>query len=355
MPLYVQSLGIGVIVWSLMVTSFALGMFLFEWIWGTLADRVSGRFLILLSLFAISALYPLYTVPFLFPYFLVLQFFSGAFSAVVAPTTRAYVLDESPQKSVGLFASLWWAFAVVGSIVGPLVGTYLAALCSFDCPFYLSTALALVLALFVALTFPKMRRTRSARKISLRSTLHVRSAGLLFVSAIFAFMTHSLMRSFLPLYASEQINMSTFQVGVLLSATYAVQLAVMPMVGWLSDKFGRRRVVEIGFALSSMMFLLYFASKTQLQILLVSVMISAVLSAGSVLLALIPEVASNTMYGSAVGVYGSFEDLGSLIGPLIFGFVWTTFNPSLIFAVGSLAQLVSALLVLAIKTERKDS
>jgi MFS family permease len=171
------------------------------------------------------------------------------------------------------------------------------------------------------------------------------------MSALFAFMTTSLMKSFLPLYAKQQVNMSTFQVGVLLSATYAAQLAAMPLLGWLSDRFGRRRVAGIGLVSSSVMFLFYFVAKTQPQLFLVSVMVSLMLAADSLLLALVPKVTSNTIYGAAVGIYGSFEDLGFLIGPLIFGFVWSTFNPVLIFAVASLAQLVSAILVLAIKSE----
>ena len=352
MPLYVQSLGIGVIGWSLMATSNGLGMFFFEWIWGNMADRINRRLLIIISLLAISVISPLYTLQFLIPYFLILQFFMGAFGVMVGPTTRVYVLDESPQKSVGLFASLWWAVSMGGSILGPLIGTYLAQTYSFNCPFYASTALALVLACLVTVTFPKVDMSRRKREFRGHSSiLRVRSAGLLFTSALFAFVTVSLMKSFLPLYAKQQVNMSTFQVGVLLSATYAAQLAAMPLLGWLSDRFGRRRVAGIGLVSSSVMLLFYFVAKTQPQLFLVSVMVSLMLAADSLLLALIPKVTSNTIYGAAVGIYGSFEDLGFLIGPLIFGFVWSTFNPVLIFAVASLAQLVSAILVLAIKSE----
>ena len=353
MPLYVQSLGIGVIGWSLMATSNGLGMFFFEWIWGNMADRINRRLLIIISLLAISVVSPLYTLQFLTPYFLILQFFMGAFGVMVGPTTRVYVLDESPQKSVGLFASLWWAVSMGGSILGPLIGTYLAQTYSFNCPFYASTALALVLACLVTVTFPKVDVSRRKREFRGHSSiLRVHSAGLLFTSALFAFMTVSLMKSFLPLYAKQQVNMSTFQVGVLLSATYAAQLAAMPLLGWLSDRFGRRRVAGIGLVSSSVMLLFYFVAKTQPQLFLVSVMVSLMLAADSLLLALIPKVTSNTIYGAAVGIYGSFEDLGFLVGPLIFGFVWSTFSPVLIFAVASLAQLVSAIFVLAIKSER---
>ena len=355
MPIYVQSLGIGVIGWSLLATSAALGMFLFEWIWGAMSDRVDRRFLILFSTLAMSVLFPLYTLQFLIPYFLVLQFFSGAIAVVLGPTTRAYVSDESSQKSAGLLASLWWAFFTVGRTIGPLVGAYLAELCSFSCSFYASSVLALILACLVMLTFPKLEKSVNPQEVrSLRSTLHMRSAGFLFLSTVFAFMTVSLVRYFLPLYASEEIKMSTVEVGVLLSATAAAQLAAMPLVGWLSDKFGRRRMVGIGFTSSSVILLFYLVTKTPSQLLLVSVIVSLGLSATTLLLALIPEVTPNTLCGTAVGAYGSFEDLGIIIGPLVFGFVWSTFSPVLIFAVGSLAQLISAIFVLTIKPHRTE-
>ena len=63
---------------------------------------------------------------------------------------------------------------------------------------------------------------------------------------------------------------------------------------------------------------------------------------------MIPDVTPSRMYGAAVGVFGSFEDLGSIVGPLLFGFVWATFGPIYIFAVTSVTQLAAAFLVLKI-------
>lgn len=76
-------------------------------------------------------------------------------------------------------------------------------------------------------------------------------------------------------------------------------------------------MVGVGFASSSVMFLFYSVTKTQSQLFPVSVIVSLRLSAGSLLLALIPEVAPNMLYGTAVGIYGCFEDLGTILGSLI--------------------------------------
>lgn len=356
LPLYVQSLGIGVVDWSFLATSAALGMFLFEWIWGRISDRVDRRLLMFLSVLGMSIIFPLYTVRSLVPYFIFVQFSWGVVGVALGPITRAYVSDESPLKSVGLFASLWWSFSTVGRIIGPLVGAYLAASCSFSCSFYASSALALVLACIIMFTLPKSKPHATVQEAPrVRSTFHMRSAGFLFLSAVFGFIALSLVKSFLPLYVSEQMNMSTVQVGLLLSIIYAVQLAMMPLFGWLSDKFGRRRVAGVGLLSSSVMFLFYLVAGTQDQLFLVSVLVSLGLAALSLLLAVIPEITFDKSHGTAIGMYGSFEDLGFIIGPLVLGFVWNTFSPVSIFLVGSSALFASALLVLKIKPEATES
>ena len=356
MPLYVQSLGVGITGWSILATALALGMFFFESSWGTLSDRVDRRFLIFFAMLAMSLLFPLYTFHFLVPYFVVMQFFAGAIGVILGPTTRVYVLDKAPPKYVGLFTSVWWAFYSVGGIVGPLVGTHLAKSCSFNCAFYASTALALVLGGLVMFTFPKLKRTTIPHKTqSLKSILYSRPSGCLFMSAAFAFMTISLMRSFLPLYASQLIKMSTVQVGVLISATFAVQLVTVPLVGWFADKFGRRKVAIVGFTTSAIVFLSFLLVKTPSQLLLASGIVSVGISASSLLLlGVIPEVTPDKFYGTAVGVYGAFEDLGGIFGPLVFGLVWTALSPVAIFAVGSLAQLVGAFLIFATKPQKNS-
>jgi len=351
MPLYVSSLGIGVMGWSLLAMSAGLGMFLFEWVWGALSDSVDRRLLMAVAFLSMSFLYPLYTLQGFVPYFIVLQFIYGAISVVMGPTTRAYVSDESPPKSIGLFVSLWWAFFASGGVVGPLLGTYIAQVWSFRYSFYASTILSLVCVFVVLIILPKNRKTPTradSRDMigGLKSLLRIRCAGLLFLAAIFAFMGRYSLRALLPLYASEQIGMSTVEIGILLSATSAAQLAAMPVLGILSDRLGRVRTVLTGFALSSVILLFCFLAKTPFQLILVSTVLFVALSSSSLLLAMIPDVAPSTLYGIAVGVYGSSEDFGMIIGPLVLGLVWSSFGPVFIFAATAIIQVLAATLVL---------
>ena len=60
LPLYIESLGIGIVGWSTLAATFALGMFLFEWVWGSLSDRFNRKYLLIFSSLCMSAVFVLY-------------------------------------------------------------------------------------------------------------------------------------------------------------------------------------------------------------------------------------------------------------------------------------------------------
>lgn len=355
MPLYVKSLGIDIIGLSLLATSSGLGQCLFEWIWGVASSGVGRRILMVFSVFAMTAFFPLYALHGLLSYFIVLQFVTGAICAIMAPMSRYYISDMSPPESIGFSVSLYYASYAVGRIIGALVGTYIAQVWSFEYSFYASAFLSIVCAPVILSTLPKEKnigRSTSHRNIldGLKLLTQTRSTGLLFIAAIVASPSMAIysLRLFLPLYAAQQFGMSTIDIGILLSATSMAQLGSMPLLGWLSDRFGKKRTMVVGFGLASVLLLLYFLVGTVFQLLLISILVFVALSASLVLLAMIPDVVPATLYGSVIGIYGSCEDLSIMIGPLILGMVWSAYGPIYIFAATSVLQVVSVILVLAI-------
>jgi len=166
-------------------------------------------------------------------------------------------------------------------------------------------------------------------------------------------MGFSIVRAFLPLYASGRFGMSTVEVGTLISTVAASQLVAILFLGWLSDRFGRKPMIIVGFLLCSGSFLLYLLANTAYQIFLVSIAAGLGLSATSLLLAIVPDVTPKRMYGTVVGIYGSCEDLGIIMGPLVYGLVWSAIGPTYIFVASAVTQVLSAALVFAIK--QKDS
>jgi MFS family permease len=358
LPLYIESLGIGIAGWSALAAAFALGMFLFEWIWGSLNDRIDRKHLLIFSSVCMSVIFVLYARHGSFFSFLVLQLLSGAVGVAVGPTTRASVSEESSAQSAGLFASVWWVFSSMGQIIGPLIGTYIAQSLSFEYSFYASSTLSIILILVVLLSFPKSHRV-AERPTSiihgLNSTLRTRSARLLFLAAIFAFMGWSIVRTFLPLYASRQVGMSTVQIGTLISTVAASELVAIIFLGWVSDRFGRNSLATLGFLLCSGSFMLYLLAKTTFQVFFVSIAVGLGISASFLLLSFVQDVTPKRMYGTVVGIYGSCEDLGIIMGPLVYGLVWSAIGSVYIFVAASITQILAAALVFAIRKQRSSN
>ena len=349
MPLYVESLGISVVEWGVLAASWALGMFVSEWLWGSLCDRKDRRMLMILSLLGSSLVFASFTVHSLIPIFILLEFLTGVMGVAMGPVTRSYISNESPEASMGFYMSMWWASFALGRVFGPILGAYLAQTWSFEFSFWISSLLCIALTVFILASFPKQVSPRQVHSVNIlggvKSVLSLKSARSILIATIFAFMARALLSTFLPLYASEQIKMSTIQVGELSSAVFAAQLLALPIVGWCADRFGRRRTAGLGLLASSCLFLLYFIAGTPSQFLFVSIAIGLGLSATSLLLAMIPDVTPRAMHGTAIGIYGSFEDLGVGAGPLIFGFVWTIFAPVYIFGATSITLLLAAILM----------
>jgi len=354
MPLYVKSLGIGPVEWGVLAGVWALGMLLLEWVWGGLSDTRDRRLLIIVSTLSMSALFVLFTVHDLIPLLIVLEFVSGAMGVATGPTTRSYISDESPTKSTGLFASLWWASFLLGQAIGPIVGSLIAQTWSFEYSFYASSILAIVLAFSILVFFPADKKREAKKRETnilngLKLVLALPLARVLFLSTVLLFVGRALIMDFLPLYASSVIKMSTFQVGLLLALVSGTQLVSMPVLGWLSDQFGLKRTAVLSYTVSAFLFLLYFMAKTVYQMFLVSLAVGVGLSGLFLLLAMIPTVASHGTYGRVIGAYGSFEDLGIMIGPLIYGFVWAVYGPVYIFLVCAVTQILAAFFVLRIE------
>lgn len=360
MPLYIRSLGIGVTEWGLLAMSNAMGMVLLEWFWGALSDRADRRIFMVISMVGMSTIFPLYTLKALMPYFSILQFSIGALAVIMGPISRALVSDHSSAGSIGMSMSLWSAVMTMGHMAGSLIGSYVAQIRSFEQTFYLSSTLSLIGGLSVLITLrdgisrrPHVERGDSGILRGLITLLSRPSIRILFPVAVISFMARSVTWSFLPLYASEEVGMSTVEVGMVSAIMSLTQLAAAPIFGRLSNSVGRKMLVTVGFALSSLMLLLFFFVETSLQLILVSIGVSVFLSVSPLLLAMLFEATPGRLRGMSMGVYGSFEDMGIVIGPPLYGLIWSIYAPGFAFLAGAAFQFLSILLIHVINVEQE--
>ena len=110
----------------------------------------------------------------------------------------------------------------------------------------------------------------------------------------------------------------TSATGLLLGAQWSLGLPLAPLLGHLSDRFGRILVTSGGFALGAVG-LLILATASSVPLLLVGVLIAFVAATALTvgLSATAGDLAPPERRSAVMSSYATFLDLGSAIGPLI--------------------------------------
>lgn len=357
MPLYVRSLGISISQWSYLATSFAIGLISFEAFWGSMSDRLNRIRILVISMVLMSVVLPLYTFPGLLPYFFIFQFLIGAFFVMVGPTTRAIIADWSPDDRLGFNMSLWSTCFALGGISGPVLGGLIARNFGYPAAFYASTAILMLGAVMMFVTGKdgdgKKRSNGgiSELKNSFTSIMSYPRIRTTFLTAFLMFFGSSTIRSFIPIYASELYGMDEVSIGLMLTIGTTLQLFGTPIIGRLSDQINPKRILTFLLASSGLLFLTYGFAKTPLQLTIITSLVILTFISSSVSLILLTRLAERETLGMTIGLYGSFEDLGLVVGPLVFGFVWDSFGPEYLFPVSAAALFIAIFSVSAVKTE----
>jgi DHA1 family multidrug resistance protein-like MFS transporter len=356
LPLYVRSLGVDIMEWGFLAMAQGVGLILFEGLWGTLSDRVDRRRMLLSALFGMALVFPFYTVRGFVPYFFIFQFTIGALAVAIGPTARALVADITPPESRGTYMGLWFAAFMFGNMLGPFLGTYISEVMGYEYAFYASSLILVLGSVVCAVTLkglPRREPLEEGQRLGvlsgLKALLSIRSVALILLITVATFTGMPSIGSFLPIYASEVIGMSSVAIGGLAALSAGVQLLVNPVLGRMSDRLGQRRLMGMGLAAMALMHLSFTLVRTPLQFSLITLALSAFMAVFTLGVTMLSKAVPKELSGMAMGVYGSCEDLGFIIGPILYGLVWDAFSPSLIFLVGAGATAVAFLLLMMVR------
>jgi len=146
-----------------------------------------------------------------------------------------------------------------------------------------------------------------------RSTL-----GVIFVTVFVDLLGFGIVIPLLPYYA-HTFNASGATAGALIASYSAMQFVCAPLWGQLSDRIGRRPVILISLAASTLSYAL-FASANSLSALFVSRLLAGVGGANiAVAQAFIVDITSENERAKGMGVIGAAFGLGFVFGPAIGG------------------------------------
>jgi MFS family permease len=161
------------------------------------------------------------------------------------------------------------------------------------------------------------------------------------------FVTSSLTINFLQYYSVDLFHGTPTDAGYVIGAARGTALFAGFFLGPLVDRWGASRVSPAGFLLmvEGVLGTLFSASYSEMvAATLVLAVGSGWLSASLLPLALGPV--PRPAQGTAIGVFGSFEDLGLLVGPVLIGAVYATYGATSIFPVVAVVGLIAGALSL---------
>ncbi|MBA9086303.1 MFS family permease [Fontibacillus solani] len=323
-----QSIGLwaGMIFAANFVTSF-----IFQPLWGKLADRYGRKIMLLRSGFGMAivmALMGFATQPW---HLLALRLLNGTISGF-NPAAISLISGTAPKERMGFAMGTVQSGNVAGTILGPLIGGFLAEWVGFRPIFYITGAL-LFLASLLALFFvrEKFNRAEAAKSpeisviqglIELNKTPQL--TALFAVTFLLQFAMLSPM-SLLPLYVEKlhgtAVNVA-FWAGLTTAVTGISNMLMSPLLGKVSDNIGAHRVLTLSLvgAAATLIPQAFVDSVWQLIIVrfLLGMFLGGLLPSVN---ALIRFYTPDGMESRAFGFNSSTLSLGNMLGSLIGGFL----------------------------------
>ena len=366
LPLYLKErLGATATLVGVVVAAFAAVETLCKTTWGSLADRIGRRPVVVGGLVLASAAPILMTVlrvPWLF---VPLRLVDGTGSAALWPAASAAVVDGTDAQRRAAGMGTLNMFFLSGLALGPSVGLLVSgAFGRYEAGFYLASALLLAAAAVAAAVLdpaaareaPTARRSPAAPPGpgvwgNLLETVRASpSLGAMLAVAFVQMVGVGLLAPILVIYAHEVVGLSDQAIGaVFLIVVLAVAAASVPG-GRLADRVGRARTVMWGMAMASAgMWLLPAAGPGNFAVLgAAAVLLGASYALSSpAWLALMSEAAPPGRTGMVMGASETAQGAGLIVGPALGGVLYDRLGPQAPFVAS--AALLTAGAVLAIR------
>jgi len=358
-PIFAKTFGVTNTLIGLIISSFAIMRFLSGLFSGKLVDRFGERLVLGTGLLMVSAFTLLAGLAQTYGQLLFFRTAGGLGSSMFSVSAGALLLRVVGDDQRGRAQSLYNGGFIAGGVAGPAFGGALLAI-SPRAPFFIYTAL-LVVAGTVSLIFLHEKRLGESSQavendgpaLTIREAIKIRPyLYSLFLAFLGSWIFFGMRSSILPLYAIDDLGVSTAVVGLSFTLALIAQGAVMIRAGKYSDKNGRRPVILIGFAITLLSLILLTLS-TNVTFYLISML---VLGFGAGFATSAGAIVGDVIKGKSGKVYAFWQmagDAGMMVGPLILGVVADLFTYRTAVLVS--AMVFSIAILIAIKIPETNS
>jgi MFS family permease len=373
LALYAQGVGANEFLVGGVVAGFAIGRLIFDVPAGFLTDRLGmGRTMVLglgvlVGASTLAGFAPSYWV------LLAARVLEGIGSSIYVGAAISYVLLSSDSAKRGTNIGSYQSILMTGPIVGPIAGAPIAAFFGYSAPYFAFAAMVLVALAVVA--YLGYRGRFAARKAgeNQEAGRQVSLAVYLNTAAIatfgFAFLRGGTYTTGMPLFAYGSLELSVFDVGIILTMASLANLVSSFFSGRLTQAYGMQKPLFAAI-LSSAALVAAIPLAQSMAVLLAIVTLIGVTSgffgqsiawaaeqieekvkkrkpAGG------PALGAHSHITRGIGLNRMIGDLGLVIGPLFVGYFISASAGNWLVSFGVTGAVLAAVSFLILNTKVK--
>ncbi|GED61327.1 MFS transporter [Brevibacillus formosus] len=299
-------------------------------IWGNLADKHGRKIMILRSGFFMSITMAMTGFAGSLWQLLALRLLNGLVGGII-PASTALVASSVPKERIGWATGLLQSFITAGTIMGPLFGGVLAEKIGFRMIFVITGCVLLLATLVITFTVkenfvPPEKKERSSLREDFQMIFSSKELpALFFVTVMIQFALFSII-PVLPIYISQLLGSEGAKValwaGIVQACMGVANVFASPQLGRLGDRFGSQKVLFFSLLAAAIIFIPQGLVHTVWQLVVLRFLLG--LSLGGLLPsvnALLRRATPVHMVSRVYGYNNSFVSIGSMLGPMIGGFL----------------------------------
>jgi len=363
-PLFARSFGVSHAAAGAVISTFAFMRLATGLFGGRLVDKFGERLVLAVGVTIVAASSALAGLAQTYPQLLLFRSLGGIGSSMFTISAASLLLRIVPDDQRGRAQSIYQSGFLIGGITGPAIGGVLATI-SLRAPFFVY-ALSLTVAGLIAAVFLSHSRLSAKGGVdiaareqvthtSLREALKMESyLTALVCSFALGWTIFGMRASLIPLFITEHMKVSTAWTGIGFTvASIAGAITLLP-AGQYSDSKGRRPALLFGIVTAIVAFLLLTWSPN---IALVVVAMGLTGVAGSFFGTTPAAVVGDILHGRGGQVIALFQmssDFGSILGPLVAGWLADRLSYQAAFATAPLILIPALIMSLRLRETRKS-
>lgn len=274
----------------------------------------------------------------------------GIGTALWHPAAMGTLSRRFPEKR-GLALATHGVGASIGDTVAPLAIGFLLLTVSWQTllQVHLIPAIVIGIVLWKILSSTYKNEEQSTSQFKLKvywgdvKSLVTHPVVVAIISVnIFTNMARLAVTTFLPIYIQDTLGYSALGVGFFWGLLHAMGAISQPIMGYLSDKFGRKSVLLPALIFHGILYLAMAWANTLPQLIIIIALQGLFFYALlNVTTAAIMDVASDRIQSSTMGITGLFNQI-SLPAPIFAGFLVTRYEIESAFIFSGILTLIAA-------------